>query len=105
MTVQKLAHGNTANISIAPGHLFTSLTRRQTFACYSPGTLAPWFSEIIERLFNATDFLVNGIAYRFAELEAYYHGPGHQDLFTHRDPSQRVNGRWYFHRTRGRYHF
>jgi hypothetical protein len=64
---------------------------------------APWFVEIIGRLFNATDFLVNGTAYRFAELEAYYHGPGHFDLFTHLDPVQQENGRWYFHRARGEY--
>ncbi|HEV3438051.1 MAG TPA: helix-turn-helix domain-containing protein [Gemmata sp.] len=64
---------------------------------------APWFADIIGRLFNATDFLVNGEAYRFAELEAYYHGPGHFDLFSHRDPVARENGRWYFHRTRGEY--
>ena len=63
----------------------------------------PWFADIIGHLLNATDFLVNGTPYRFAELEAYYHGPGHLDLFAHRDPLQRENGRWYFHRTRGEY--
>src|SRR5205823_3994142 len=30
-------------------------------------------------------------------------GEGHPDPFTHRDPLQRENGRWYFHRTRGAY--
>jgi hypothetical protein len=64
---------------------------------------APWFLEIIERLFNSTDFLVNGRPYRFAELEAYYCGPGHLDAFSHRDPIQKDNGLWYFHRTGGSY--
>src|ERR1700722_13444774 len=64
---------------------------------------APWFSDIVERLLNATDFMVNGIPYRFAELEAYYHGPGHLDTFSHRDPLQRENGRWYFHRSGSQY--
>jgi len=62
-----------------------------------------WFADLAARLLNATDFLVNGAAYRFAELEAYYHGPAHLDLFAHRDPVQLENGRWYFHRTRGEY--
>lgn len=64
---------------------------------------APWFVDIIARLFNATDFLVNGTPYRFAELETYYHGPGHFDLFAHCDQVQLINGRWYFHRTRDQY--
>jgi hypothetical protein len=63
----------------------------------------PWFSEIVGRLLNATDFLVNAIPYRFAELEAYYYGPGHLDSFSHRNPLQRENGRWYFHRSGGQY--
>jgi len=62
-----------------------------------------WFADLTGRLLNATDFLVAGEPYRFAELEAYYHGPGHPDLFAHRDPVQLENGRWYFHRTRGEY--
>ncbi|HJZ57656.1 MAG TPA: hypothetical protein VKE74_22000 [Gemmataceae bacterium] len=64
---------------------------------------AGWFARIADRLLNACDFLVNGRAYRFAELEAYYYGPGHPDPFTHRDPVQYLAGRWYFHRTRGEY--
>jgi hypothetical protein len=64
---------------------------------------APWFGHIAGRLLNSTDFLVSGKPYRFAELEAYYHGPAHPDPFGHRDPLQREPGRWYFHRTGGRY--
>jgi hypothetical protein len=63
----------------------------------------PWLAELAGRLLNATDFIVNGVAYRLAELEAYYHGPGHLDPFAHRDPVQIENGRWYFHRTGGVY--
>src|SRR5438105_15665386 len=64
---------------------------------------AGWFGRVADRLLNGCDLLVDGAAYRFAELEAYYFGPGHPDPFTHRDPVQLLSGRWYFHRTRGEY--
>jgi len=64
---------------------------------------APWFAEVANRLLNATDFVVAGDRYRFAELEMYYSGGAHPDLFAHRDPVQLEDGRWYFHRTRGEY--
>jgi hypothetical protein len=64
---------------------------------------APWFAEIARRLLNEADFVVAGQRYRFAELEMYYSGWGHSDLFAHRDPVQLEDGRWYFHRTRGEY--
>ena len=63
----------------------------------------PWLVGIVGQLLNGVEFLVAGNSYRFAELEAYYSGPGHPDLFAHRDPVQLENGRWYFHRTRGEY--
>lgn len=63
----------------------------------------PWVSGLTEYLLNGVDFVAGGKVFRFAELEAYYHGPGHLDLFAHRDPVQLENGRWYFHRTRGEY--
>jgi hypothetical protein len=63
----------------------------------------PWFTAIADRLLNRVDFLVNGEPHRFAEVEVYYYGEGHADLFTHRDPVQLHNGRWYFHRTAGEY--
>ncbi|QJW97555.1 hypothetical protein [Frigoriglobus tundricola] len=64
---------------------------------------APWFAAVANRLLNATDFVVAGDRYRFAELEMYYSGGAHPDLFAHRDPVQLEAGRWYFHRTRGEY--
>src|SRR4051812_12134526 len=63
----------------------------------------PWFAEVATRLLNEIDFIVAGKRYRFAELEMYYSGWGHSDLFAHRDPVQLEDGRWYFHRTRGEY--
>ncbi len=33
----------------------------------------------------------------------YYSDESHSDLFSHRDPLQLEDGRWYFHRTRGEY--
>jgi len=62
-----------------------------------------WIASITEILLNRVDLMVNGSPYRFAELETYYHGPGHLDLFAHRDPLQLEHGRWYFHRSRGTY--
>jgi hypothetical protein len=64
---------------------------------------ALWFAELAHRLLNETDFVAAGKRYRFAELEMYYSGWGHSDLFAHRDPVQLEDGRWYFHRTRGEY--
>jgi hypothetical protein len=63
----------------------------------------PWFVEVATQLLNACDFIVAGKQYRFAELEMYYSGGPHTDLFAHRDPVQLESGRWYFHRTRGEY--
>lgn len=64
---------------------------------------APWFAGIAANLMNRCDFAVAGERYRFAELEVYYSGGTHPDLFAHRDPVQLEDGRWYFHRTRGEY--
>ncbi|HUR55955.1 MAG TPA: hypothetical protein VMZ71_17600 [Gemmataceae bacterium] len=63
----------------------------------------PWFDDVMNRLLNLCDFVVAGERYHFAELEAYYSGDAHPDLFAHRDPLQLENARWYFHRTRGEY--
>lgn len=62
-----------------------------------------WIAELVGHLLNNVDFVVNGTAFRFAELETYYHGPGHLDIFAHCDPVQLENGCWYFHRTAGVY--
>lgn len=63
----------------------------------------PWLAAGAGFLLNAVDLVAGGAVYRFAELEAYYRGPGHYDPFAHADPVQLENGRWYFHRTRGEY--
>ncbi len=62
-----------------------------------------WFSRIAGRLLNGARLVVAGKAYRFVEVEFYYHADAHPDPFTHRDPLQKTCGRWYFHRTRGVY--
>jgi hypothetical protein len=67
------------------------------------GHFPAWFDRIAERLLNGTRVIANGLPLRLIEVEAYYHGPGHEDTFAHRDPVQLVGGRWYFHRTRGEY--
>lgn len=64
---------------------------------------SPWFAEIASTLLNNCDFVVDGTRYRFAEIEMYYFGGPHPDLFSHRGPLQLEDGRWYFHRTHGVY--
>jgi hypothetical protein len=67
------------------------------------GDFGPWLAAVAAHLLNGADLVANGVGYRFVELEAYYHGPGHPDPFAHRDPVQLEDGRWYFHKTRGEY--
>lgn len=64
---------------------------------------AKWFADLAGRLLNNCDLVAAGGRYRLAEVEMYYHGGPHPDPFAHRDPVQVENGRWYFHRTGGRY--
>ncbi len=60
---------------------------------------AGWFHRIAHQLLNGCRVVANGVPLRIIEVEAYYHGPGHEDPFAHRDPVQLTPGRWYFHRT------
>ena len=62
---------------------------------------AAWFARIAARLLCGSRLVAGGTAHRFTEVEAYYHGRGHLDLFAHRDPVQKGTGVWYFHRTAG----
>jgi hypothetical protein len=64
---------------------------------------APWFGTVVDRLMNKCDLVIAKTRYRFSELETYYYGGAHLDLFAHRDPVQLEDGRWYFHRTAGEY--
>lgn len=70
---------------------------------FTDATAPEWFSAVAERLLNGCRLVANGVPLRLIEVEAYYHGPGHEDPFAHRDPVQLTGGRWYFHRTRGEY--
>lgn len=62
-----------------------------------------WFATIARRLLGPTRLRAGDELLRFTEIEFYYHGPEHPDVFAHRDPVQIHTGRWYFHRTRGEY--
>src|SRR2546425_4308376 len=57
-----------------------------------------WFDALAGHLLNGVELLVDGDAYRLAEVEAYYHGGAHRDPFSHRHPLQLGTGPWYFHR-------
>jgi len=72
-------------------------------AAFTDATAGVWFNAFAERLLNGCRLVANGVPLRLIEVEAYYHGPGHEDTFAHRDPVQLTGGRWYFHRTRGEY--
>lgn len=62
-----------------------------------------WFATLADTLLNRTEFRVAGQAHRLIEVEVYYHSLAHPDPFAHKEPVQLEGGRWYFHRTRGRY--
>ncbi len=64
---------------------------------------AAWFERVARRLLFGCRLRANGVPLRIIEVEAYYHGPGHEDPFAHRDPVQLTPGRWYFHRTGGQF--
>jgi 3-methyladenine DNA glycosylase Mpg len=64
---------------------------------------ADWFAAIAQRLLCGTKLKVGEVPHRFTEIEFYYHGGKHLDIFTHRDPIQKGTGQWYFHRTNGVY--
>jgi hypothetical protein len=66
-------------------------------------TAAPWFARLADRLLNGCQLLIGTRAHRLAEVEIYYHGPGHADPFSHREPVTQQCGRWYFHRSSGTY--
>ena len=58
-----------------------------------------WFADIAARLLNGWDLSIRGEPYRLAEIEFYHYSPpGHADPFAHRNPIQRLLGRWCFHR-------
>jgi 3-methyladenine DNA glycosylase Mpg len=60
-----------------------------------------WFARVATALLTQTRLVVANQPHRLAEVEVYFHGPGHEDPFAHRDPVQLHRGRWYVHRTGG----
>lgn len=66
-------------------------------------SVGDWFDRIASRLLNGCRLVVAGQMHRLVEIELYYHGEGHLDVFTHCDPWQQQCGRWYFHRSGGGY--
>lgn len=65
--------------------------------------LPAWFDTIALRLLCGCQLLVADVPHRLTEVEFYYYGGNHLDLFAHRDPIQKHLARWYFHRTGGVY--
>lgn len=69
----------------------------------SDETAVKWFPELADQLLNRCRLVVAGTAHRLTEVEVYYHGEGHREPFSHREPIQRQSGPWYFHRSHGSY--
>ena len=61
------------------------------------------FRGAADLLLNHATLHIAGAPYRLTEIEFYWHGPGHEDPFAHRDPIQVESGIWYFHRQGGTY--
>jgi hypothetical protein len=64
---------------------------------------AAWFDQVARRLLCGCRLMVAEVPHRLTEVEFYYYGGSHLDLFAHRDPIQKQLARWYFHRTGGIY--
>jgi 3-methyladenine DNA glycosylase Mpg len=63
----------------------------------------PAFRAMAALLLQRTTWHIAGVPHRFTEVEFYFNGRKHGDIFTHGDPMQRDFGRWYHHRTAGEY--
>lgn len=57
--------------------------------------------DTAEALLNRWDLWIGGQRHCLVEIEAYVHGPTHQDPYTHGDEGQNCCGVWYFHRHGG----
>ena len=62
-----------------------------------------WFRQWAEWLLGNCWLMAGGHRLRVAEVEFYYFGEKHEDLFAHRHPVQQTPGAWYFHRTGNSY--
>ena len=56
------------------------------------------FAEYAEKLLNNTILKVKDDSYRICEIEMYYCNDEHPDAYTHCDPLQLENGKFYAHR-------
>jgi len=57
------------------------------------------FYDTAKRLLSETILTINDQPHVLAEIEFYYKGKNHNDVFTHGDPLQATFGHWYFHKT------
>jgi len=57
------------------------------------------FMKIATQLMNQYLLYIRGEPHRLTELEFYFCGEKHQDVFTHQDELQKTSGNWYFHKT------
>ena len=56
------------------------------------------FEFIANKLLNGTIILINSKRFRICELEFYLYDESHKDEYVHRDPEQKRELCWYFHK-------
>jgi len=57
------------------------------------------FDLISKTLMNNYSLQINSKPHRIAEVEYYFCGDKHMDVFTHQDALQESSAKWYFHRS------
>ncbi|MFO0879914.1 MAG: hypothetical protein U0840_21415 [Gemmataceae bacterium] len=73
----------------------TDLFWEPLLASARPG---PGFVLLARQILFGTRLIVGGASVRPVEIEMYFHTTRHPDPFSHRQPIQRTQGRWYLHR-------
>jgi hypothetical protein len=58
----------------------------------------PDFLSMADLLLNNSILFIKDIPHRLCEVEFYYNGEGHRDLYAHCHPDQIIAGNYYFHR-------
>ncbi|KAG0296555.1 hypothetical protein BGZ96_009134 [Linnemannia gamsii] len=62
------------------------------------------FDKIATYLMNSVAMVINDKHhYRLVEIEFYFNGGKHPDVFTHSNKDQKTCGEWYFHKMNGSY--
>ncbi len=61
------------------------------------------FRRMAALVLRRSTWVIAGARHRFTEVEVYWNGRAHRDVFAHDDPERREFARWSHHRTGGEY--